>query len=147
MSAEPFTWEWVCKKLTRPRRGDKRPDAAGCDRIAAAFNHVYVQENFAPIWDSPVPFWASRASRSTALVHPFPAPRRRWPGLVFDMGKVVCDELNAANPGRKPPFAYTTTGPVVKILVEAIPIITRERPTAEAVAMEFRQAPNLMHVK
>ena len=137
MSEGPFTGKWVRENLGRPKRGDERPDDVGCDRIAAEFNRTYVREKFVKTVDSPHIFWASRHARATAVVHPPDEERRRWAGLLA-MGEVTCNELNAANLGRKPPFAYTKDGPVVNLLLEAIPLITGEHPTADAIAMEFR---------
>jgi hypothetical protein len=137
MTEGPFTGKWVRENLGRPKRGDKRPDDAGCDRIAAEFNRAYVREKFAGTVDSPHIFWVSRAP-ATPTIHP---DERRWAGLLA-LGEAVCNELNAANRGRKPPFAYTEDGPAVKLLREAIPSITDERPTAGAIAMEFRNASN-----
>jgi hypothetical protein len=134
MSEGSFTGKWVRENLGRPKRGDRRPDAAGCERIAAEFNRAYAREKFGETVDSPHIFWASRHA---PVAHPPDEERRRWAGLLA-MGEVTCNELNAANPGRKPPFAYTKDGPVVNLLLEAIPLVTGERPTADAIAMEFR---------
>jgi hypothetical protein len=134
-----FTGKWVRENLAQPKRGDKRPDDAGCDRIAAEFNRANARENFGETVDAPHIFWATRHAMppGAGAAYTPNAVRRRWAGLLT-MGEVVCNELNVANLGRKPAFAYTEGGPVVKLLHKAIPLITGEHPTRNAIAMEFR---------
>jgi hypothetical protein len=56
------------------------------------------------------------------------------------MGEVTQEVLNAANPGRTPPFRFSKDGPVVRLLVKAIPLITGEMPTGGNVSRElYRQ--------
>jgi hypothetical protein len=65
---------------------------------------------------------------------------RRWAEYVLAMGEVTKEVLNAANPGRTPPFSFSKDGPVVRLLVKAIPLITGEQPTAANVSRElYRQ--------
>jgi hypothetical protein len=139
MSAGPFTWKWIQKNLDLPRPSDKRPGRPGCEKIAAAFNHAFAREVSVAVYDSPHIFWATGA-RATATVHPDPESsknERRWSRHVRAMGDAVWGELHDANPNRKPPFGYTRTGPVAKLLELAIPLITQEDPPAGAVSQEL----------
>jgi hypothetical protein len=74
MTEGPFTWEWVRKNLDLPRMSDINPKRAGCEQIAAGFNHAaaeydrvaaeldqaHTREQFGEVWDaSPHIFWAA----------------------------------------------------------------------------------------
>jgi hypothetical protein len=138
-SEEMFTGEWVQKSLSLVQ-SDKLPKLARCNQIAAEFNRAYGREN--PIWYVPHTEWARSYSPSEGLVRPGVPPTarihdataRRWAEYALAMGEVTQEVLNAANPGRTPPFGFSKDGPVVRLLVKAIPLITGEQPTADNVS-------------
>jgi hypothetical protein len=133
----PFTSEWVRVNLSKPKRGDNRPDDAGCERIAAALNYAYDRANFGETVDS-VHIFARTPVGHPSTKSAAAARGRRWARLL-PAGTVVCAELNAVNPGRKPPFAYSKDGAVVKLLHQAIPLITGEHPTTGNIETAFRR--------
>jgi hypothetical protein len=144
-SEDMFTGDWIQTNLSLVQT-DKLPKLDRCNRIAAEFNRAYGREN--PIYYAPHTDWARSYSPSEGLVRPGGPPTarihdataRRWAEYVLAMGEVTQEVLNAANPGRTPPFRYSKDGPVVRLLVKAIPLITGEHPTAGNVSRElYRQ--------
>jgi hypothetical protein len=134
-SEDMFTGAWIQKNLSLAQT-DKPLKLDRCNQIAATFNEEYAEEN--PIWYSPHIHWARPGAAPTARTHG--ASARRWAKYVLKMGEVTQAALNAVNEGRTPPFRYSKDGPVVRLLVKAIPLITGETPTAGNVSQElYRQ--------
>jgi hypothetical protein len=131
-----FTGAWVRENLSLTQ-SDKRPELDRCNQIAAKYNEAFVEEN--PIWHSPHIGWARPGTSPTAKMHD--ASARRWSKHVLAMGETTKAALNAANEGRKPPFRYSKDGPVVRLLIKAISLITGETLTAANVSQElYRQS-------
>jgi hypothetical protein len=124
-----FSGDWVQENLSLAQ-SDKRPKLDRCNQIAAEFKRAFALAN--PIWDSPHIYWA----RGTAA----PTATKRWPEYVVPMAEVTQAMLTAANEGRVPPFGYSKDGPVVRLLVKALSLITGEQITAAAVSQDlYRQ--------
>jgi hypothetical protein len=143
MRAGPFSWKWVREDLVFKERGAKGPHRGGCGRIAVELNRVFMLVNEPR--DSPHLFRAQapRWDDTAAPGHPRQIPRRQrlpphWHDDVLAMAEVVRTEIERVNPYGVD-VGYSKDGPIVRLLVDAIPIITGEQPTRDAVAKKLRQ--------
>jgi hypothetical protein len=109
------------------------------NRIAAELNRVFAEDHKERDWPyflrRPFDVREQMQRGSTALGCP-----QRWHEFVLSTAEAIRVELGNANRRMKPDgFGYSAKGPVAKIVVRAIPLVTGETPTALAVAKELER--------
>jgi hypothetical protein len=148
MSEGPFTWEWVAGHLILKERKAEGPDRAGCDRIAAKLNQAFaceMRKNEQPARRNPLGFTIAVPGRTAAVrggwSHADKAfqEQRRWHAYAPALAEVMKAELDRVNP-HAIDIGYSADGPIVRALVDAIPIITGEHPRPEAIAKRLKRS-------
>jgi hypothetical protein len=144
----PFTWEWVEKHLILKEVKAESPDRDGYERIAAEFNRAFAREMLKNERPSTHP---SVLSPAQALGFHLGVPggwshgdaafkkQRRWHDHVWAMAEAMKAELERVNPPTVD-IGYSKDGPIVRALVDAIPIITGEHPGRDAIAKKLERS-------
>jgi hypothetical protein len=102
------------------------PCDAGCRRLADAFNRIYEREIFGEVYDSPHMFW-----RHGISINHGKRKLRRWPNFVRELAETIQTELTVG---------LSDNGPVARVTVEVIFMITGEKPrTTASVVREVRR--------
>lgn len=116
------------------------PCDAGCRRLADAFNRIYEREIFGEVYDSPHMFWRHGIGGQAVLAaHPRAGisinhgkrKLRRWPNFVRELAETIQTELTVG---------LSDDGPVARVTVEVIFMITGKKPsTTASVIREVRR--------
>jgi hypothetical protein len=123
-----FTSDVVEDLLRRNLKGGfNPPDDAGCRRLANAFNRSYEREIFGEVYDSPHMLWRHNIGGRANI-------RRRWHNFVRELAETIQTELALAN--RYTSVGLSDDGPVLRVTVEVIFMITGEKPSPPSVARE-----------
>jgi hypothetical protein len=152
VSEGPFTWEWIEKRLIPKEAHANPPDPAGCALITAELNRAFAREMFEN----------ERLKNASHPSHPLVAvaqvrgfhigapggwshgdaafrKQRRWHDHVPALAEVMRTELNRVNPPTVD-IGYSKDGPIVRALVEAVPLVTGEHPSRDAIAKKLERS-------
>jgi hypothetical protein len=148
VSEGAFTGKWVEEHLILKEGKAISPDSDGYDRIAAELNRAFACEMLKNERPSSHP---SVLSPAQALGFHLGVPggwshgdaafkkQRRWHDHVLAPAEVMRTELYRVNPPTVD-IGYSKDGPIVGALVDAIPIITGEHPSRDAIAKKLERS-------
>jgi hypothetical protein len=167
VSEGPFTRRWVEEHLILKEDKAVPPDDGGYDQIVAGLNRAFACEMLKNERPSSHPSMLSPAQALQALGFRLGVPggwshgvkkerrwrpggwshgdaafkkQRRWYDHVLALAEVMLTELKRVNP--KPDLVdigYSKDGPIVRALVDAIPVITGEHPRRPGVAKRLER--------
>jgi hypothetical protein len=149
VSGGPFTGKWVEEHLILKEANAKSPDHDGHERIAAGFNRAFACEmlkNERPQSQvlSPTRALGFHLGVSGGWSHGDAAfkKQRRWHDHVLDLAEAMLVVLKHVNELYVDiDIGYSKDGPIVRVLVDAIPIITGEHPSPDAIAKKLERRP------
>jgi hypothetical protein len=154
---EVFGPEWVRKRLVPKEAHAKPPDSAGCDLIVAEIKKAFAREmlkneqlknaSYAVHPSQSHPRFAEYRARGLHISWPKGwshgdtafQKQRRWHDHVVSLAEVMRAELGRVNPYAVD-IGYSKDGPIVRTLVDAIPIITGEHPSPAAIAKKLERS-------
>jgi hypothetical protein len=157
---EAFPPKWVEEHLILKEDKAVSPDRDGYDRIAKALKEAFVCEmrkNEPPPLGRAAPFQVlgfhisvdGRGVAGHRRLEGAPdgwshgdeafQKQRRWHAHVLTLAEVTRAELNRVNPPSVD-IGYSKDGPIVRMLVDAIPIITGEHPHPAAIAQKLKRS-------
>jgi hypothetical protein len=137
-----FSWRWVRAHLVLRESKAVNPDRDGYERIAAKLGRIFMLENepcdLPHILRTRFDLRERTCRDGTKVGHPRKMISKqrlppRWHDHVLAMAKVMKAELTHVN-GFSVDIGYTKDGPIVRALVDVIPIITGEHPSRAAIA-------------
>jgi hypothetical protein len=133
-----FTSNVVEDLLQRNLKGGYKPPCdAGYHRLADAFNRIYEREIFGEVYDSPHMFWRHGiGGRADISINHGKRELRRWPNFVRELAETIQTELTRAN---RTPIGLSDDGPVARVTVEVIFMITGEKPSGASVVREVQR--------
>jgi hypothetical protein len=144
-----FSWTWVREHLVIRESKAINPDRDGYERIAAVLNRAFAREMLKNERPSSHP---SVLLPAQALGFHLGVPggwshgdaafkkQRRWHDHVWAMAEAMKVELELVNGFSYVDVGYSKDGPIVRALVDVIPIITGEHPGRDAIAKKLERS-------